>query len=280
MTIDDAPETGGVPWRRQRWLRKSKFWRWFIDYFPIALHKTHDLDPKRTYIFGYHPHGIISMGALGCFGTEAAGFDKLFPGITNTLLTLSSNFHIPIYRDYLMAMGLSSVSKKSCESLLAHGPGSAITIVIGGAQESLLSRPHANDLVIHKRLGVFKIAMRHGADLVPVYSFGENDVYQQIPNEPGTWLYTFQQLFKKGAGFTVPMFHARGVLNYDFGLMPFRAPINTVVGRPIHVKRNENPTLDEIKEVQKEYIEALQEIWNQHKDDFAGDREKEFCIVE
>lgn len=278
LIVDDAAENGTD--RRQMWLRRSKLWRWFTDYFSVTLHKTHDLDPKRSYIFGYHPHGIISMGAMSSFATEAAGFSKLFPGITNTLLTLSSNFHMPLYRDYLLAQGLASVSKRSCEKILDKGPGTAITIVIGGAQESLLSKPHSNDLVLRKRLGVFKIAMRHGADLVPVYSFGENDIYQQIPNEPGTWLYTFQQLFKKGAGFTVPMFHARGVLNYDFGLMPFRAPINTVVGKPIHVKKNVNPTLEEIQSVQAEYIDGLTAIWNEYKDDFASDREKDMCIIE
>lgn len=76
------------------------------------------------------------------------------------------------------------------------------------------------------------------------------------------------------------MFHARGVLNYDFGLMPFRHPINTVVGRPIRVERNDNPTLDEIKAVQGEYIAALQEIWDKYKDEFASGYEKEMCLVE
>ncbi len=114
------------------------------------------------------------MAAMGNFATEATGFGALFPGITNTLLTLSSNFHIPLYRDYLMAMGLASVSKRNCDMTLARGAGHAITIVIGGAQESLLSRPHSNDLVLRKRLGVIRLAMKHGADLVPVFSFGEN----------------------------------------------------------------------------------------------------------
>lgn len=278
MRIDLPQENGGL--RRKSWARKAKLWRWYADYFPLTLHKTHDLDPQRKYIFGYHPHGILSLAAMGNFATEATGFSKLFPGITNTLLTLSSNFQIPVYREYLLSMGLGSVSKRSCERLLRNGPGSAITIVIGGAQESLLSRPHTNDLVLKKRLGVFKIAMKEGADLVPIYSFGENDVYQQMPNDPGSSLYKFQQFFKKIAGFTIPMFHARGMLNYDFGLMPFRAPINTVVGRPIRVERNENPTLEEIKAVQEKYISALQDIWDQFKDDFATEREKDLCLIE
>lgn len=29
-------------------------------------------------------------------------------------------------------------------------------------------------------------------------------------------------------GFAMPLFHARGVFQYSFGLMPYRKPINTV----------------------------------------------------
>jgi hypothetical protein len=61
------------------------------------------------------------MGAFGAFATEALGFSQLFPGIKNTLLTLDSNFRIPLYRDYALAMGLASVSKESCENLLNKG---------------------------------------------------------------------------------------------------------------------------------------------------------------
>lgn len=42
-------------------------------YFPISLVKTQDLPPDRKYVFGYHPHGIIGMGAIANFGTEGTG---------------------------------------------------------------------------------------------------------------------------------------------------------------------------------------------------------------
>lgn len=69
-------------------------------------------------ISGYHPHGFISMGAFGNFGTEGTGFEKKFPGITNSLLTLTGNFRMPMYKEYLQALGLASVSRRSCEALL------------------------------------------------------------------------------------------------------------------------------------------------------------------
>lgn len=113
--------TSGDLSRRSEFLRRLPIWSIYASYFPARLHRTEELPATRKYIFGYHPHGIISHGAFAAFGTEALGFSQLFPGITNTLLTLDSNFHIPIYRDYALAMGLASVSRESCQNLLTKG---------------------------------------------------------------------------------------------------------------------------------------------------------------
>lgn len=102
------------------------------------------------------------MGAIANFGTAATEFSSSFPGITPHLLTLNSNFSIPIYRDVLMAMGVCSVSKRSCERILRKGKGNAITIVVGGASESLSAKPGTANLTLRKRLGFIKIAFRNG----------------------------------------------------------------------------------------------------------------------
>lgn len=72
--------------------------------------------------------------------------------------------------------GICSVSRKSCTNILSQGPGNAITIVVGGAAEALYAHPGTNDLTLKKRFGFIKVAIREGASLVPVFSFGENDV--------------------------------------------------------------------------------------------------------
>jgi 2-acylglycerol O-acyltransferase 2 len=114
-------------------------WSLFASYFPARLHRTQELPPTRKYIFGYHPHGIISMGAFAAFSTEALGFSQLFPGIKNALLTLDSNFRIPIYRDYALAMGLASVSKESCENLLSKGGPNKVSLQVFSLYSSFLS---------------------------------------------------------------------------------------------------------------------------------------------
>ncbi|KAK5049554.1 hypothetical protein LTR84_004483 [Exophiala bonariae] len=282
--------TNGTLSRRKNWLRRSKFWSGFASYFPARLHRTVSLEPTRKYIFGYHPHGIISHGAFAAFATEALGFSDLFPGITNTLLTLDTNFRVPLYRDYALAMGLASVSRESIENLLSkgghngEGMGRAVTIVIGGARESLDAQPHSLRLVLRSRKGFVKLAIRQGADLVPVLAFGENELYDQVDSVEHPWVHKVQMVVKKMMGFTIPLFHARGIFNYDVGLMPYRRGVNVVVGRPIKVVQQggKDNKVDEayLDKVHQEYVDELVRLWDGYKDTFARDREGELEIVE
>lgn len=285
VLFSNAGTSGELSFRSDR-LRRLPIWSLFASYFPARLHRSQELEPTRKYIFGYHPHGIISHGAFAAFATEALGFSQLFPGITNALLTLDSNFRYPIYREYALRLGMASVSRESCENILSkggrngEGMGRAITIVVGGARESLDSHPGKIRLVLRRRKGFVKMAIRTGADLVPVLAFGENDIYEQLDTESHPYVHKIQLLVKKVMGFTVPIFHARGIFNYDVGMMPYRRPINIVVGRPIRVVQDKHPDNDHINRVHDKYITELMRLWDEHKDTFAKHRQGELEIVE
>lgn len=214
------------------------------------------------------------------------GFAQLFPGITNTLLTLDANFRVPLYRDYLLRLGLASVSRESCENILTRGGpngegmGRAITIVVGGARESLDALPGKLRLVLGRRKGFVKLAIRTGADLVPVLAFGENDLYEQVDGKQHPWIQKMQLLVKKWMGFTVPLAHARGVFNYDVGLMPYRRPINVVVGRPIMVQAADRPDPAYVDAMHAAYVTELRRLWDEWKDVFARERDGDLEIVE
>ena len=278
MLLSKSATDGRLRARSERF-RRLPIWKFFADYFPATLHKTHDLPPTRKYIFGYHPHGIISHGAFAAFGTEALGFATKFPGITNSLLTLDSNFRIPLYRDYILALGLQSVSKESITAILTtggrdgDGMGRAVTIVVGGARESLEAHPGTMRLVLAQRKGFVKMAMRTGADLVPVLAFGENDLYDQLSAQHHPLLHRLQMWVLRTLKFTLPFLHGRGIFNYDVGLMPYRRPLNIVVGRPIAVRKvavGEKMDGREMERLHREYVGELERMWERYRGVFVS----------
>ncbi|CAF0846264.1 unnamed protein product [Rotaria sordida] len=253
---------------RQQWFRRLFFWKWFTGYFPIRLHKTCDLSPDRSYIFGYHPHGIFCLGGFGNFATEATSFEQLFPGINLRFLVLNSNFQIPFFELILTMMGICDPSKESCNYILKQGKGNCIMLVIGGSKESLDARPSSEYLLTLKnRKGFIKVALENGASLVPVFSFGENDVYEQIANPRGSKLRSLQMTLQQKMGYALPLFHARGVFQYKFGLVPHRHPIDTYVGEPIEVPKlaPAEITPQIVNEYHKKYLNALTHLFDTHK---------------
>jgi len=276
LLLDSAPKRGG---RFFQALRRRTFWRHFAAYFPMSLTRTAELDPTRNYLFGYHPHGIISVGALCNFATDATSFSRLFPGIDLRLLTLEMNFRVPFFREYLLGMGINDASRQSVKRNLTRSPSASVMLVVGGARESLATKPGQVDLVLENRKGFVKIALTTGASLVPVFSFGENDVFGVYHNER---LENFQLSMQKRMGFAIPLFFGRaltgGVLHRVFGLnvgmMPLRMPVHSVVGRPIHVEKVESPTQEQIDTVHAQYMEELKRIYEEWRGVWAKAREE------
>ena len=66
---DRSPTDGS----RNPWMRSFKVW-WghACDYLPMLLVKTAHLPSDEKYVLGYHPHGIISVGAFTAFATDSA----------------------------------------------------------------------------------------------------------------------------------------------------------------------------------------------------------------
>ncbi|KAI1170542.1 DAGAT-domain-containing protein [Nemania sp. FL0916] len=283
--LSSKAATDGSLQYRSEWFRKSYIWHFFAEYYPAKLHKTHDLPATRKYIFGYHPHGIISHGAWAAFATDALGFSEKFPDITNSLLTLDSNFRIPFYREYLLSMGVRSVSKESMVNILnrggpnGEGMGRGVVVVVGGARESLEAQPGMMRLVLRERKGFIKLAVRCGADLVPVLAFGENNLYDQLQPQEHPFMHQIQMFLLKVWKFTLPFLHGRGIFNYDVGLMPYRRPLNIVVGAPIKVRQSLSVNLEEINRLHGLYVAELQKLWDRYKDEFAPDRKEELQIL-
>jgi len=190
------------------------------------------------------------------------------------------NFCWPFYREYLQSCGAADVSEKSCLHNLTAGPGRSITIIVGGASEALNSHPGTFDLTLKKRRGFIRVAIQTGASLVPVFGFGENDLYYTTEHEKGSLIRKAQEKLLKIFGFSLPLFRGRGIFNYDMGLLPHRRPLNVVIGSPIEVKKIDKPSDEEIGRVQEVYMDHLQKLYDSYKDVYANGRKRDLRIVE
>ncbi|KAL4526931.1 hypothetical protein Ndes2526A_g01348 [Nannochloris sp. 'desiccata'] len=298
---------GAVPstdasWPKSLW--KWGMWKAMATYFPqCKLHKTADLPPNKSYIFGQHPHGVLAYGTWLGFGTSALGFDVLFPGIDARVTTLNINFRAPFLREYLLLLGVCSVSKQAILNIL--GSGKSVCITVGGGSESLLAAPGKYDLILNRRKGFVRCALQTGASLVPCISFGEPETYNTINQLRHSHpIRRYQRFLERTLGFTIPLAFGRGVF-LPYGLLPYPVPLNIVVGAPIEVEKYKGKEEEEKEEeggpasisrvsngsssvrgdgrgrsndavfealvdkYHRQYVTALLELFDQHKEKYA-----------
>ncbi|KAG8508410.1 Acyl-CoA wax alcohol acyltransferase 2 [Galemys pyrenaicus] len=146
------------------------------------LLKTHNLSPNHNYILVCHCHGL----------------SKLFSGIT-------ISHWVPVLRDYILSIGTCSVSHSSMDFLLTHrGMGNMLVEVVGGLDDCKYSVPNSTTLFLKNWNGFILKALGHGASLIPTYSFGETDLYDQHIFTLGGFIKCFWKWFQIGSPLSMP----------------------------------------------------------------------------
>ena len=263
-----------LPSAPARCWRNAFPFRLFRNYFPIRLVKSlaarrggsEMFSAKKNFLFCYHPHGVQSAGAF-IMASKASGFDELFPGLRVAVQTLSVNFKVPVFRENCLMLGMGDASKECLmRALSSKRPGGCAVLVTGGARESMLAHPYTSKVVLKDRAGFVKVAIRAGASLVPVWGFGENNLYENIAiGHP--WIQKWQRRIQRVLTFAPLMVQGRGVFSYSSGLVPHRRPISVVVGAPIDVgPADPNPAPERVREIHALYKKAILELFEKYRD--------------
>ena len=270
IVLDDRPHHSGAP---SAWFRKSFLWRWYAAFFSAELIKTTDLS-NGPYLFGVHPHGILALSAPAMFGSEATGFNEIFPNVDIRVAVVNAAFKIPIAREFALSSGCISADKSSITHALRDGK--SVAVYVGGADEALLAgHPNGVGVIIKDRLGFIRVAVELGVAIVPCFTFGEHETYSQV-FQP--FVRTCQVRLMKLFGFSLPVFKP----NYFVPLLPKKVKLVTVVGAPIKVVKMDRADVnfDEmVRRAHEEYMESLISLHKGFSEEYGSETEQKLSLV-
>ncbi|VVC31910.1 Diacylglycerol acyltransferase [Cinara cedri] len=252
---------------RYPFVRKLVTWTHLKNYFPVSLVKTHDLPADKSYIFATYPHGVFSYGALINFGTDANQFSELFPGLKTFIISLGFHFIMPFIREIAIGVGIKESSEKCLINILDGEKGNVAVLIVGGVSEAFKSYPGKYRIILKRRRGFVRVALKTGASLVPVFSFGETNLFGAYEAEPNSFWGKVMKSIKWKGDNVIPI--GRGLFQYSFGIIPRRRPIVTVVGKPIDLPKIANPKDEDVDKYHQIFTTELNNLFEEHKTKYA-----------
>ena len=222
-----------------------------------ALKRVERKGPEEEQcIFGCFPHGVVSFHH-GILMTDTAGFLSKFPSLVRARrdLVASVTLAVPGYRELLMWLGCVDAGKATAKRVLRKGYH--LYVLPGGEAEQMLTKRGRHRVFVKARKGFVKLALERGANLVPVYAFGETDMYHTSDAfmGPRKWL-------MKNLRVALPLFWGR------WGTpIPYPGTLAVVVGKPIRAPTVTDPEKMHraVDTLHAEFVEQLRGLFERHK---------------
>uniref|UniRef100_A0A7S4EKR3 Acyltransferase n=1 Tax=Pseudo-nitzschia australis TaxID=44445 RepID=A0A7S4EKR3_9STRA len=222
-----------------------------------------DQKDQAPLLYAVHPHGAFCMGWSVLFCSKIMNEGKV-KFCFSPVLYLS-----PLFRLWCRLVGRPGSAAKASMIQYMRGKDepkcsnpSHLALPPGGFEEATISYFEKDRVFIKKRVGFVKLALQNGYNVVPVYTFGENQTYYNLQ---GFW-----KLRLWLNGFGVPAIMVFG--SWLFPLMSKRNPLGlrVVVGDPVVLPTIPNPTREEVKLWHDKYVAALVRLFEEHKEEYYG----------
>jgi 1-acyl-sn-glycerol-3-phosphate acyltransferase len=230
----------------------------YITCVPWSKDARLPTETGETYVFACHPHGIHCFSLIELTNPHS-DFSRMFPNVTGIKLTgLAATviFKLPVVRELFLYMGYIDASRSVASRALFVGQ--SIAVCVGGEEESMLTTPKKDIYVLQNRKGFVRLALSHGASLVPVLAIRANELYTTYK-----FLFNARMWLQKKFGIALPIFHGR------WGTpLPHPIPVKVVIGKPIPTPKpnaaGAKPDDNLVEEYHAKYIECVRKLHTQH----------------
>ncbi len=201
--------------------------------------------PPPTCLFIWQPHGLISVSSVMFNG----GLCKHPNYRANHAVTLPFYHYFPVIGDIIRHLGSIPSDSNSITKTLQKGE--SVSVMLGGVQEMLTAEGKHMKLYIRNRTGIFRIALDTKTPLVPVLTYGENEVF---PRSNEWWATEMNKLLHSYVGMAVGIPTWKALQNwFELSYRPLK-PIVTHVGSPV-------PAAGDIPALRNTYIKAVEALF-------------------
>lgn len=265
FTYRGDPQHSGIRMKQHWMTTRSKLIECVVTYFKGKIIRDAPLDPNAHYVMAFHPHGIMPTTAMWLLFTDQ--WRQLYPGIHPHLLTASVLHQIPLARDVMQTLGSREVTRQAFTNALQERK--SVMLIPGGQAEMLEQHSNQKEVRVYtKHKGFIRVAIEHGTPLVPVLSFKEGELMDNVKAP------LIQKWFVKNLAFPFPYFpYGRGYLP-----IPRKVETTVVVGAPICVPHIESPTAEDVDNVHTQYFAALEEMFHKYKEE-AGCSDYKLVLI-
>jgi 1-acyl-sn-glycerol-3-phosphate acyltransferase len=210
-----------------------------------------NIPPKSINI--WHPHGISGVTPVIHNGYRITSPDyKPTKGVVHY-----GYFMLPFIKDIIPLLNAIPSDEYSIRDTLQT---ESISITLGGVDEMRRGSPKDLQLVVRKRRGIFKIALEMGVPIVPILTYGEQEIF---PESDLGILKMYNELMYDWFRFRIPFPTLNSVINWTRLSQTALEPIVSYTGKPIRTKKIPNPTERQIKKLRDLYIQRLQDLFDE-----------------
>jgi 1-acyl-sn-glycerol-3-phosphate acyltransferase len=239
----------------------------FISYdIPSISTTTSDKQkqvPRRPQILVAPPHGVFPYGNILALLIWPSIFGINFYG-----LAANAALRVPIFKQLLKSIGVIDASRQSALHALQRYPNT-IGISTGGVAEVFETNSTDECILLKERIGLIKLAIRTGADIVPCYLFGNTHLLNCWSGEGFANGRTILERISRKIGFALILFYGRYYLP-----LPYRIPILGIRGESIqthHYNMPTEPTTQQINTIQNQLINDMQKLFDNNKTYYGWD---------